>query len=47
METKFCEKCGKKVAIDAVICPKCGKQLEKLKFEVPEPSQWTCCGEKK
>jgi len=33
METKFCEKCGNKVAIDAVICPKCGKQLEELKTE--------------
>lgn len=33
METKFCEKCGNKIAIDAVICPKCGKQLEELKTE--------------
>ncbi len=33
METKFCEFCGNKVAIDAVICPKCGKQLEELKAE--------------
>lgn len=33
MDTKFCEKCGNKVAIDAVICPKCGKQLEELKTE--------------
>lgn len=33
METKFCEKCGNKVVIDAVICPKCGKQLEELKTE--------------
>lgn len=33
MDTKFCEKCGNKVAIDAVICPKCGKQLEELKIE--------------
>ena len=31
METKFCEFCGNKVAIDAVLCPKCGKQLEDLK----------------
>ena len=31
METKFCEHCGNKVAIDAVICPKCGTQLEELK----------------
>lgn len=33
METKFCENCGNKIAIDAVICPKCGKQLEVLKME--------------
>lgn len=33
MDTKFCEKCGNKVAIDAVICPKCGTQLEELKTE--------------
>ena len=33
METKFCEFCGNKVAIDAIICPKCGKQLEELKAE--------------
>lgn len=33
METKFCEFCGKKVAIDAVVCPSCGKQIEKLKTE--------------
>lgn len=33
METKFCENCGNKVFIDAVICPKCGKQLEELKTE--------------
>ena len=33
LETKFCEHCGEKIAIDAVICPKCGKQVEKLKTE--------------
>ena len=33
MDTKFCEGCGNKVAIDAVICPSCGKQLEELKRE--------------
>ena len=30
-ESKFCEFCGNKVHIDAVMCPKCGRQLEKLK----------------
>lgn len=33
METKFCEKCGNKMVIDAVICTKCGIQLEELKTE--------------
>lgn len=33
MKTKFCEFCGNKVVIDAVICSKCGKQLEELKTE--------------
>ena len=33
METKFCEFCGNKVAVDAVLCPECGKQLEELKTE--------------
>lgn len=33
MDIKFCENCGNKVVIDAVICPRCGKQLEDLKTE--------------
>lgn len=33
MSTKFCEFCGNKVAVDAVVCPKCGKQLEELRVE--------------
>lgn len=33
METKFCEFCGNKVAVEAVMCPKCGRQLEELKTE--------------
>ncbi len=32
-DNKFCEFCGNKVHIDAVVCPKCGKQLEKLKSD--------------
>ena len=31
MDSKFCKFCGNKVDVDAVICPKCGKQLEELK----------------
>lgn len=36
METKFCEFCGSKVVVDAVVCPKCGREIEKLKFEEKE-----------
>ena len=32
-DTKFCEFCGKQVHIDAVLCPNCGHQIEKLKME--------------
>ena len=32
-ESKFCEFCGSEVHIDAVMCPKCGRQLEELKTE--------------
>lgn len=31
--TKFCEYCGNQIHIEAVICPKCGHQVEKLKTE--------------
>lgn len=30
-ENKYCEFCGNEVHIDAVMCPKCGRQLEELK----------------
>jgi len=29
--TKFCVHCGEKIAIDAVICIKCGRQVEELR----------------
>ncbi len=32
-ESKFCEFCGNEVHIDAVMCPKCGRQLEELKTD--------------
>lgn len=32
-ETKFCEFCGNEVHVDAVMCPKCGRQLEELKTD--------------
>lgn len=35
METKFCKHCGETIDKDCVICPKCGKQVEKLAAEQP------------
>ena len=29
-DLKFCKFCGEKIAMDAVICPKCGRQVEQL-----------------
>lgn len=29
--TKFCKHCGEKIPFDAVICIKCGRQVEELK----------------
>lgn len=29
--TKFCKHCGEKIPSDAVICTKCGRQVEELK----------------
>lgn len=37
--TKFCGHCGEKIDVDCVVCPKCGKQLEELKKEVPATPQ--------
>lgn len=31
MENKYCEYCGNQIYKDAVICPKCGKQLQELR----------------
>lgn len=28
--TKFCKHCGEVIDVDCVVCPKCGKQVEKL-----------------
>ena len=30
-DTKFCKHCGEKIALDAVMCVKCGRQVEELK----------------
>lgn len=29
-ETKFCKHCGEQIEVDCVVCPKCGKQVEKI-----------------
>lgn len=31
--TKFCKHCGEKIPADAVICMKCGRQVEEIKSE--------------
>lgn len=30
MEEKFCKYCGEKIPADAIICTKCGRQVEEL-----------------
>lgn len=35
METKYCKHCGEVIDIDCVVCPKCGKQVEKIAAEQP------------
>ena len=37
METKLCKFCGNKVAVDAVVCIHCGKQIEELKTNNNSP----------
>ena len=36
---KFCKYCGEEVNIDAVLCPKCGRQIEELKTEQTNSNQ--------
>lgn len=36
IETKFCKYCGEKIPVDAIICTKCGRQIEQLKSEQPQ-----------
>lgn len=31
-ETKFCQFCGERIAFNAVICPKCGRQIEEIEI---------------
>lgn len=37
-KTKFCKHCGETIPDDAVICPKCGRQVEEIK-STDEPKQ--------
>ena len=32
-ETKYCKHCGEQIDKECIICPKCGKQVEELKYE--------------
>lgn len=36
--TKFCSHCGEKIDVDCVVCPKCGKQVEEIKQNTPQPA---------
>ena len=38
MDEKFCKFCGEKIVADAVLCPKCGRQVEELKSATAQPS---------
>lgn len=35
-ETKFCKHCGEQIPVDAVICTKCGRQVENISNEQPK-----------
>lgn len=37
-KTKFCKHCGAKIAVDAVLCTFCGRQVEELKGSKEQPS---------
>ena len=37
-ELKFCKFCGNQIYIDAVMCPKCGRQIEELKTDESTPN---------
>ncbi len=38
MKTKFCKHCGNQIPEDAVICTACGRQVEEIKSNNPQPS---------
>lgn len=35
-QTKFCKWCGEKIAVDAEICPKCGRRVEAAPTTTPQ-----------
>lgn len=35
-KTKFCKYCGEKIPEDAIICTKCGRQVEEIKSNKPD-----------
>lgn len=35
-EQKFCKFCGERIDVECVVCPKCGKQVEELRHEIPQ-----------
>ncbi len=35
VKTKFCKYCGEKIPEDAIICTKCGRQIEQMKTDNP------------
>ncbi len=37
-KTKFCKHCGQEIAEDAVICPKCGRQVEQIEQQAAQPN---------
>ena len=36
-DKKFCKHCGEIIDKDCIICPKCGKQVEELQQNQPQP----------
>lgn len=35
-KTKFCQECGEKISAKAVVCPKCGCQVQEMTKEAPQ-----------
>ena len=35
---KYCKHCGERIDAQAVVCVKCGRQVEELKVSAPQPS---------